>query len=136
MAHQRLHQPIGARLSSREKFHQIRSHNLNLVVQEAFLNDERDTSEFSTKARQQRRNLRCFSHFAFSILFAIVGVLTLGSPARGNGNLPLANITSPTEGSTVKGVVPVYVSATDNVGVVRVDLAVNGVVVASSTTAP
>ncbi|HEU5479184.1 MAG TPA: S8 family serine peptidase [Candidatus Tumulicola sp.] len=48
---------------------------------------------------------------------------------------PTVSIASPTGGS-VSGVVPVSVNATDNVGVTRVDLLVNGAVVASDTTAP
>ena len=48
---------------------------------------------------------------------------------------PTASIASPTGGS-VSGVVPVSVTANDNVGVTRVDLKVNGAVVASDTSAP
>jgi thermitase len=49
---------------------------------------------------------------------------------------PVASITSPTEGDTVSGVVNVEVSATDNVGVSRVDLYVNGSLLARELTAP
>lgn len=48
---------------------------------------------------------------------------------------PQAVITSPGVG-TVKGVVPVDVSATDNAGVAKVDLFANGTLVASDLTAP
>ena len=43
---------------------------------------------------------------------------------------------SPAAGSSVSGTVSVNASATDNVGVARVNLLVNGTQVASSTTAP
>ncbi|WP_246167615.1 S8 family serine peptidase [Propionivibrio limicola] len=49
---------------------------------------------------------------------------------------PSVSIGSPTAGSTVKGLVAVDVSASDNVGVSRVDLLVNGTKIASDTTAP
>ena len=48
---------------------------------------------------------------------------------------PTASITSPT-GGTVSGTVPVSVNASDNVGVARVDLLVNGQTVGSDTSAP
>ncbi|MBK4735215.1 S8 family serine peptidase [Noviherbaspirillum pedocola] len=49
---------------------------------------------------------------------------------------PTASITSPGAGSSVSGVVPVSVSAADNVGVTSVQLSVNGTAVATSTSAP
>ena len=49
---------------------------------------------------------------------------------------PVASITSPSASSTVSGLVPVNVTATDNVGVTHVDLKVNNTIVASDTTAP
>jgi subtilisin family serine protease len=49
---------------------------------------------------------------------------------------PTAAIASPASGATVAGTVAVSVNASDNVGVAHVDLKVNGVVVASDTTAP
>jgi len=48
---------------------------------------------------------------------------------------PTVAITSPTSGA-VSGIVPVSVSAADNVGVVRVELYIGGVLFASDTTAP
>jgi thermitase len=48
---------------------------------------------------------------------------------------PAVAISSPT-GGTVSGIVPVSVSASDNVGVTRVDLLVNGTLLASDTTTP
>lgn len=49
---------------------------------------------------------------------------------------PLASITAPLGSSTVTGLVPVSVNASDNVGVARVDLKVNGTVVATDNVAP
>lgn len=49
---------------------------------------------------------------------------------------PTASVVSPTGGSTVKGVVTVDIGATDNVGVSRVELLINGSKIASDTTAP
>jgi thermitase len=49
---------------------------------------------------------------------------------------PVVNISSPSEGATVTGIVSVDVSATDNVGVSRVDLYVNGSLVGRDLTAP
>jgi len=49
---------------------------------------------------------------------------------------PTVSIGAPGPSSKVSGLVPVSVSATDNVGVARVDLLVNGTVYASDTTAP
>jgi len=49
---------------------------------------------------------------------------------------PTASILSPTANATVSGVVNVNVSASDNIGVTRVDLIVNGTTVVSDTTAP
>lgn len=49
---------------------------------------------------------------------------------------PVVTLRDPLGNSTVSGVVPVSASATDNVGVARVDLAVNGTVVASASEAP
>jgi subtilisin family serine protease len=49
---------------------------------------------------------------------------------------PVASIAAPLSSSTVSGVVGVTVNASDNVGVARVDLTVNGTVVATDSTAP
>ncbi|SDD10423.1 Serine protease, subtilisin family [Massilia sp. PDC64] len=49
---------------------------------------------------------------------------------------PLASIAAPLANSSVSGLVSVSVNASDNVGVARVDLMVNGTVVASDTAAP
>lgn len=49
---------------------------------------------------------------------------------------PTASITSPAGGTKVSGLITVQVSATDNVGVTRVDFKVNGNLIASDTAAP
>jgi len=60
------------------------------------------------------------------------------SPESGTGDTTPPNIiiTSPADGSTVPSVVSVSVSATDNVGVVKVDLYVDGSLYGSSTKSP
>ena len=50
--------------------------------------------------------------------------------------LPSVSIAAPLGGATVSGIVPVDVTATDNVGVERVELRVNGTTVAIDTIAP
>lgn len=49
---------------------------------------------------------------------------------------PAIAIASPAGGVTVSGIVPVDISASDNVGVARVDFHVNGKLIASDTSAP
>lgn len=56
--------------------------------------------------------------------------------AFADSRLPSVQITTPSAGSTVQGTVPVNVTATDDVGVRRVDLLVDGTVAASRTTSP
>jgi hypothetical protein len=63
-----------------------------------------------------------------------------GTAPAADTTAPTASITSPSAGATVGGtadsMVLVDLTASDNVGVVRVDLLVNGVVVASDETGP
>ncbi len=49
---------------------------------------------------------------------------------------PLASISAPLANSTVSGLVPVNVTASDNVGVARVELLANGTVVATDSASP
>lgn len=49
---------------------------------------------------------------------------------------PSAALTAPLAGDTVSGLVAVNMAASDNVGVIRADLKVNGTVVATDTSAP
>lgn len=53
-----------------------------------------------------------------------------------DGAAPVTSITSPANGATVSGTVNVDVSATDNVGVTRVELFVNGALLSTDTAAP
>lgn len=58
--------------------------------------------------------------------------------AGGSGDTqsPTVNISSPTAGATVKGIVTVGVGATDNIGVTRVELYAGSTLVASDTASP
>jgi len=53
-----------------------------------------------------------------------------------DSSAPSTSVTSPSGGTTVTGLVAIDVAASDNVGVARVDLLVNGVKLGSDTTAP
>lgn len=59
-----------------------------------------------------------------------------GTAAIPDTTPPTATITSPADGSTVSGTVTVAVSAMDNVGVVKVDLYLDGTYFATDTTSP
>jgi subtilisin family serine protease len=72
--------------------------------------------------------------FGFGRVDAQGAVLATGTLPT-DTTAPSASIAAPT-GGTVSGLVSVTVNASDNVGVARVDLKVNGQVVASDTTAP
>jgi subtilisin family serine protease len=60
----------------------------------------------------------------------------LGTPSTTDTQPPTSSISSPSASATVSGLVPVNVSATDNVGVTKVELHVNGATVATDTTSP
>nr|WP_229418221.1 S8 family serine peptidase [Massilia sp. Root351] len=60
----------------------------------------------------------------------------VGSVQAADTQAPAAGIAAPLGGASVSGTVAVSVNASDNVGVARVDLKVNGTVVASDSTAP
>jgi poly(hydroxyalkanoate) depolymerase family esterase len=64
--------------------------------------------------------------------------LTGGGGGGGGGDTspPTVSITAPAAGATVSGSVNVTASASDNVGVTRVDVLVDGAVAGSDTTAP
>jgi hypothetical protein len=59
-----------------------------------------------------------------------------GTPPPPDTTNPTASITSPSNGATVGGTVTVSATASDNVGVTRVDLVVDGVVTGTDTAAP
>lgn len=60
----------------------------------------------------------------------------LTAPPSGDTTPPSATLTSPAAGATLTGAVTVTASASDNVGVTRVDILVDGAVAGSDTTAP
>lgn len=74
-------------------------------------------------------------YFGAGRVNAYAAVAQAASSGTGDTTPPTVSITSPT-GGTVTGTVIVSVSATDNVGVTRVDLRVNGVTVATDATSP
>lgn len=63
-------------------------------------------------------------------------VAAAATAQAGDTTAPTVSIASPNANATVSGLVAVDASAMDNVGVTRVDLVVNGVQVASDTSAP
>lgn len=63
-------------------------------------------------------------------------VAAVATAKTADTSAPTVSITNPTGGSQVRGLVAVDVAASDNVGVSRVDMLVNGTQVASDTTAP
>lgn len=77
------------------------------------------------------------SQFGYGRVDAGAGVLAaLRATTTVDTTRPVAVIAAPLDGSTVSGLVPVQVSATDNVGVVKVQLYANGSLIASDTTTP
>jgi hypothetical protein len=60
----------------------------------------------------------------------------MGTTATTDTTKPSVSITSPTGGATVSGTATVAASASDNVGVTRVDLYVDGRLTSSDSTAP
>ena len=77
------------------------------------------------------------NYFGYGRVDAAAAVAAARSAqAPSDSQAPSVSITSPTGGSTVKGLASIQVSASDNVGVNRVDLKVNGSVVASDSASP
>lgn len=79
-------------------------------------------------------------HDIYSSFYAaqFFGLTTPGGGGGGGGDTtpPTVSITAPAAGATVSGTVSVAASASDNVGVTRVDVLVDGAVAGSDTTAP
>lgn len=75
-----------------------------------------------------------FGHGRLNAAAAITAAATSVPPQ--DTQAPTVRIAAPLVSSTVSGLVPVNVEASDNVGVTRVDLVVNGKVVASDSAAP
>jgi Big-like domain-containing protein len=59
-----------------------------------------------------------------------------GGGGGGDTTLPTCSITSPTNGSTVSGTVTITAAATDNVGVTKVEIYVDGALRTTDTTSP
>jgi hypothetical protein len=75
------------------------------------------------------------NRYGYGRVNAQAALAAVGTPAPTDTTPPTVAITAPT-GGTVSGTLAVNVSASDNVGVTRVDLLVNGQVVASDAIAP
>src|SRR2546429_691758 len=92
-----------------------------------------DGSGCSPGAYGKSRNFASYRRVSSSIMLAIVGIVVFGTAeaARPPGKAPrdtqppTVSIMAPSPSSTVNGVISVGVSATDNVGVTRVDILVN-----------
>lgn len=76
------------------------------------------------------------SYYGWGRVNAAAAVQAAQSAAISDTQSPSATISSPANGSTVSGLLAVNVNASDNVGVTRVDLKLNGNVVASDTASP
>jgi hypothetical protein len=74
-------------------------------------------------------------YYGYGRVNAAAAVAAAAQSSGGDTQPPSTTISSPT-GGTVSGIVAVNVSATDNVGVTRVELYVNGGLLASDTAAP
>src|ERR1043166_7547768 len=76
-----------------------------------------------------------YSSYYTAVFF---GLTTAGGGGGGGGDTtpPTASVTSPAAGATVSGTIAVTASASDDVGVTRVDVLVDGAVAGSDATAP
>jgi thermitase len=75
-----------------------------------------------------------YGHGRVNAAAAVAAALGTGSTA--DSLAPSLAVPAPLDGSVVTGQIPVDVSATDNVGVAKVELRVNGSLVGTDTTAP
>lgn len=75
-------------------------------------------------------------YFGHGRVNAAAAVAAAAAATVADTSAPSVSITSPAGGSTVSGTALVDVNASDNVGVTRVELRVNGVTVATDTSAP
>jgi len=76
------------------------------------------------------------SYYGYGRVHAAAAVQAAKAAPPPDTTAPAVSIGAPLGSSTVSGLVPVDVSATDNVGVARVELRVNGATVATDTGAP
>lgn len=79
-----------------------------------------------------------YGHGRVNAAAAVQAALTATPTANdpGDTTAPKATISAPLGSSTVSGLVPVNVSASDNVGVTKVELRVNGALLATDTSSP
>jgi hypothetical protein len=77
-----------------------------------------------------------YSSFYAAQFFGLTGGGGGGGGGGGDTQAPTVSITSPTSGATVSGPLTVAVTASDDVGVARVDVLVDGAIKASDTSAP
>jgi hypothetical protein len=75
-------------------------------------------------------------YFGYGQVNAYKAVVAAQAPPTKDTIPPTVSISSPSSGATVSGTVSVQGSATDNVGVTSIQFAVDGTVVASSSTSP
>lgn len=75
-------------------------------------------------------------YYGWGRVNAAAAVLAAKSMVAADAVPPSVSLTAPSSGSTVSGIVDINVAATDNVGVTKVDLKVNGALVASDTVSP
>jgi hypothetical protein len=75
-------------------------------------------------------------YFGYGRIDAAAAVRAAATAVAVDATAPTVSISNPLAGSTVSGVANIDVSASDNVGVTRVDLKVNGTVVATDTVGP
>lgn len=76
------------------------------------------------------------NYYGYGRVNAHAGVLASLAAVPADTQTPAASIAAPLPNSTVSGVVAVDVAATDNVGISKVELRVNGSTVATDTVAP
>lgn len=75
-------------------------------------------------------------YYGYGRVDAAAAVQAAKTATASDTSAPSVSLSAPAKGATVKGLVAVNVSASDNVGVSRVDLVVNGIQLASDTTSP
>jgi poly(hydroxyalkanoate) depolymerase family esterase len=78
----------------------------------------------------------CENHSIYSSFYAAQFWGLTSTQTGGDTTPPTASITAPTAGATLTGQVSIAVAASDNVGVTRVDVRVDGALVGSDATAP
>ena len=75
------------------------------------------------------------SSYGYGRVNAYEAVLAAGGNPAPDTTPPIVAITSPVSGTTVSGITSINVSASDNVGVTKVELYINGSLVSTSTSA-